>query len=255
MIIRPEQIESLRRAALSAFEEEMVAHSREFTPRLCEVLGDEQLRVALREGIEQARSYGFTNRGTVRLFIELRFLFGSGFDSDCQYPWAAEILSSEDDQMQRAERLYAKTLDYQEKVSGPDAVNTRNALKHLATLIQQPAPQFTPDFDADMLAGMTRVFPQKAAYVGESGLRTLIRIGRAEARKYKFPPVRGEGLLVILMFAFGQGCTDDPLYPWIARTLQDERTIDPAGRAERLEEKSRIWLTHVVERFSKETQK
>lgn len=26
------------------------------------------------------------------------------------------------------------------------------------------------------------------------------------------------------MFSFGHGCTDDPLYPWISRTLRDERT-------------------------------
>jgi hypothetical protein len=94
----------------------------------------------------------------------MRFLFGSGFDTDPQYPWAVEILASEDDQMQRAEQLRAKTIEYQEKVSGPEAVNTRHALKYLATLVEQPAPQSTPDFDADMLARMARVFPQKTAY-------------------------------------------------------------------------------------------
>jgi hypothetical protein len=32
--------------AWQQFEEEMVAHSKDFSPRLCEVIGDEQLRVA-----------------------------------------------------------------------------------------------------------------------------------------------------------------------------------------------------------------
>src|SRR5262245_45441568 len=90
MRIRREQMEAFHTVALAAFEDEMVVHSKEFSPRLCEVIGEEQLRVALRAAMDQAGGYGFTNRGPVRLFIEMRFLFGSAFDTDPQYPWAAK---------------------------------------------------------------------------------------------------------------------------------------------------------------------
>ena len=60
--------------------------------------------------------------------------------------------------------------------------------------------------------------------------------------------MRGEALVVVLMFAFGHGCTDDPLYPWISRTLKDERIVGPAARVERLEKKSITWLEHVLAR-------
>ena len=53
-------------------------------------------------------------------------------------------------------------------------------------------------------------------------------------------------MLIALMFAFGAGCSDDPLYPWIAATLRDPRIISPELRARRLERKSRTWLRHVV---------
>ena len=99
-----------------------------------------------------------------------------------------------------------------------------------------------------MLQEMTRAFPQKAAYVGEEGLLALIQEGRTEARKYGFSTVRGEAMMVVLMFAFGHGCTDDPLYPWISRTLKDERIKDPAARAKRLEKKAVTWLDHVLDR-------
>jgi hypothetical protein len=56
------------------------------------------------------------------------------------------------------------------------------------------------------------------------------------------------------MFAFGHGCTHDPLYPWIARTLKDERIKDPAARAERLEKKAITWLDHVLARPPKGVQ-
>jgi hypothetical protein len=93
---------------------------------------------------------------------------------------------------------------------------------------------------------MTDAFPQKAAYIGEEALTTLIQDGRAEARKFGFTTLRAEALVVVLMFAFGHGCTDDPLYPWISRTLTDERIVSTEARAMRLEKKALKWLDHVL---------
>ena len=247
MLIRSEQMKVFEQDAGRRFEEEMMAHSKTFSPRLCEVIGDEQLRVAVRSAISRADAYGFSNRGPIRLFIEMMFLCGSAFDTDPQYPALGEVLRASYDQMQRAEQIHSGFLDYLERVSGPGAANVHKALKDLLSLIRMP-PTYSNDFVPAMLQEMNRVFPQKAAYVGESGLRALIDEGIAEARQNHFHTVRQKGLLVVLKFAFGHGCTDDPLYPWIARTLNDERTIDPAGRAERLEKKAVIWLEHVVAR-------
>lgn len=54
--------------ALRRFEDEMVVHSKEFTPRLCKVIGDEQLRVALR-----ARQWN----GPTRMDLRIVGPFGS----------------------------------------------------------------------------------------------------------------------------------------------------------------------------------
>ena len=58
----------------------------------------------------------------------------------------------------------------------------------------------------------------------------------------------------MLMLAFGHGCADDPLYPWIARTLQDEAITDGAARATYLEAKALTWLEHVLAYFDKGAQ-
>ena len=248
--IRDQQIETFEQAAMKSFESEMMAHSKEFSPRLCEVLGDEQLRVAIRQAISRASGYGFTYRGSVRLFIEMMFLCGSAFDTDPQYPAIGEVLRAAGHQMQRAEQIHEGFLDYFERVSGTGAANVRKALSELAIFARQPLTFSANDFVPGMLQEMTRVFPQKVAYVGEEALTTLIHEGRTEARKYGFSTVRGEVLIVVLMFAFGHGCTDDPLYPWISRTLKDERIINAAARAKRLEKKALTWLDHVGQSFS-----
>ncbi len=244
--VRARQVNAFKKVALKNFEDEMVAHSKEFSPRLCEILGDQQLRLAIRQAINRANGYGFSYRGPVRLYIEMMFLCGSAFDSDPQYPAIGEILRASGDQMQRAEQIHEGYLDYLANVSGPGAMNVRKALRDLSIFARQPITFSADDFVPGMLQEMNRVFPQKAIYVGEKALTALIDEGRTEARNYGFPTLRGEVLVVVLMFAFGHGCTNDPLYPWISRTLNDERIINPTARANRLERKAFTWLEHVL---------
>ena len=248
MVIRPEQMRAFEQAARRRFEEEMVVHSKSFAPPLCKVIGDEQLRVALRAAIARAEHYGFTNRGPIRLFIDMMFLCGSGLDTDPQYPALGEVLRASGDQMLRAQQIHEGHNDYLKRVSGPGAVNVHKALRDLLTFARTPLTIAPNNLIQGMLREMTRIFPQKTAYVGEAGLRVLIDEGIAEAQRYRFEAARPGALLVVLKFAFGHGCTDDPLYPWIAQTLKDERTVSPAARAERLEEKALTWLQHVVAR-------
>ncbi len=244
--IRQDQTESFRQHHLQTFEDEMVEHCKQVAPVLCKLIGDGQVRLAVNRGIVQAQTYGFANRGPIRLFIELKLLFGSGFDTDPQYPWVSRTLSASDHEMVRAEELREKTLEYQKRVSGPDAANTYEALKKLPALARAPIPFSTQDRVPGMLREMARIFPQKASYLGESALQLLVSKGIAQSEALNFPTPRGELLLVALMFAFGHGCTADPLYPWISRTLHDEKITNPVARAERLEKKALTWLSHVL---------
>jgi hypothetical protein len=252
MIIRKEQVEAFRTAAMRAFENEMVAHLAEFSPPLFKAIKEDQMRVAIRFGIARAAEYGITFQGPVRLYLELMLLFGSHFDSDPQYPWAAEILTDETPQMPRAQRLFEKTQDYRKNIGGPRDDYTLAALRRISAMARQPPPVPPAHLAPAMLQEMARVYPQKSAYVGEAALRQLIESGMTAARSYGFSTPRALVLPVVLMFAFGHGCCDDPLYPWIARTLRDEAITDSEGRAQRLEAKALTWLDRVLAYFDQE---
>jgi len=251
LVIRAEQMDTFKKAALLSFEDEMVAHLAKFSPPLYKTVGEEQMRKAVQLGINQAAKYGFTYRGPVRLYLELTLLFGSYFDTDPQYPWATEILINQDagTQMQRAERIYEITMDYREKVAGPEDDYTLKALKNIAIFAQQP---FTISFDnyiPVMLREIAQIYPQKAIYV--AGLEALIRKGMGGAQRQQFATVRGMALVTLLMLTLGHGCGGDPLYPWIARTLNDDVITDPKVKSERLEKKALTWLEHVMAYFDK----
>jgi hypothetical protein len=246
LVISEQHMAALHRTVAVQFENEMVAHSLQFAPKLARVLGEAQLRRAIGAAIMRAQRHRFSNRGPVRLFIEAMFLFGSAFDDDPQYPWAHAILRDEAQQMVRAQRLYEKVLDYQHKVSGRDGANTRESLRRLAQLSQRP-PALSPGSVEDGLTWeLANVFPEKAAYAGKEALRALVAEGIVAARKAGFVTPRSQLVVVTLMYTFGHGCGDDLLYPWIARTMHDPRIADPAVRADRLERKALTWLAHVL---------
>jgi hypothetical protein len=247
LVIRAEQMEAFDEAARLQFENEMVAHSKQFAPRLCEVLGDAQLRTALRSAIKRSETHGFTKRGPIRLYIEMMFLCGSAFDTDPQYPLLGEILRGSGDEMERAEQIHHASLDYLKNVSGADNVNVRRALAKVHAFAERPVT-FQGAFTEGMLDEITGIFPQKVAYIGKERVQALIDEGIAKAQEYNFTTDRPRALIVALMFSFGHGCTDDPLYPWIGQTLRDERIVDAKARAARLEKKALTWLDHVLAR-------
>ena len=253
LVMRPEQMDIFRKAALGLFEDHVVRHLAEFSPPLFQAVGEGQLRKASRLGIERAAKYGFTNRGPVRLYLELMLLFGSHFDTDPQYPWVAEVLADPDSghQMERAESLYQKSMEYREQVAGPKDAYTLNALRNIAVLAKQPLTLPIDDFAAAMQREISLIYPEKAAYIGGQAISALIRKGMDGARMQRFSTPRGMALVILLMFAMGHGCGSDPLYPWIAQTLRDPAITDPDARAKRLETKALTWLDHVLANLEK----
>jgi len=143
-------------------------------------------------------------------------------------------------------------MDYRHKVAGPDNAYTLEALKNIAFFAKQPLLLSSENFIPAMLQEIANIYPQKAAYVGKEGLEGLIRKGMGDAQRQRFSTVRGVTLVIELMLAFGHGCGSDPLYPWIARTLEDEAIVDPESRAKLLEEKALSWIEYVLAYFDKE---
>ena len=96
LIIRDEQMDTLRNYMQQRFEDLMVVHLNQYFPRQCETLGEENLRRTIRYGIEQASTYAIDVELDVSRYLNLMFTFGRDFDRDRQLPWASSILTRKD---------------------------------------------------------------------------------------------------------------------------------------------------------------
>jgi hypothetical protein len=246
LVLRDQQMQAFAQNAKKQFETETVGHISRFAPRPFEILGEKTIGQIVGLGLERAEKYGFTNRGPVRFYIELMFMFGTDFDTDPQYPWAAEVLSNADPagQTTRADQLYQRTMRYIEMAAGQNLEYEKEALYRVVG--PSPASMTSSGWDATgILTFLKKIYPQKCEYLGDSVLEELVRRGISSAGEYSGSS-RAAMIFAGLMFIFGHGCMKDPQFPWIANTLGREAPGDEDKRMEQLYSKTRIYLENAL---------
>lgn len=223
-----DQVDVFRAATLASFEAAMMQRCAELAPRRAPALGEAGLRVAVHAAVERARHHRLTNRGPVRLFVELSALLGSGFDRDVQLPFAARILAGDGPQSDRADELYAHAVAFLKAVGGPGGRHDHDASMRLrALLAAEPAWDEARDLGAALLTTMAATHPERYARVGEPALRSLVARAADEAAARDLHAPADIAVFAGLMFALGEGCFADPFHPWLAAAVDG---ADPGAR-------------------------
>lgn len=101
--IRDEQNEALEK---DVFERELSARLHELFPDHCRALGESDVTKAIRAGVESARQYAITAPGDVARYVGILFVFGTEFDTQCD--WASAVLA---DAAQRDGTMTIERLD------------------------------------------------------------------------------------------------------------------------------------------------
>lgn len=252
LVIREDQMRALEGVVSSRFEEEMVKHLAEYAPKLFELRGESCFRQLIRAGMQRAKErYDITNRGPLRLYIELMVALGWDFDTDPQFPWAQWVLNDpeQDDQMTRADQLYREAVAYMNIVLGPQneyAIAAMRRLGEAYRLIQRLIPS---DMETQFLDGMYEFYPERSAYAGEAQLGKLIEEAIQCAERYEMSSAQAGGLVTMLFFSVGHGAATDPLYPWIGDTLTPPEHSKEDVRTERLLAKTRAYFDATLRHF------
>lgn len=232
--IKAKNLTAFEQQAADTYLAELLQHCRLFAPQLSQALTDTELRTAVQDGMVRARAHGFDQRGTVRFYVDVMIVLGSDFDTDPQFPWAAEILADEGYRtpMDRAEALHARLLAHVAEVDGRDNVHAREALADLAALVRRGAPLYRDSFEDDVLRLLAQIHPRKVEVSGEAAIRRLIAAGIARTERQE---LRHALPTIALMVAFGHRFDADPWLPWIARAVRERNSITSEQATEWLE--------------------
>ena len=236
---------ALEGAQTGLFADELVAHIQGFAPTLFASMGNDAVRTTVSMGLKNALGYGFTLRGPARFYVEAMFMLGSFFDTDPQYRGITQALFDKDDtgEMDRADRLYEKVMDFVGTTSGPQHEYEKLALSRAAQARYENVISFAQRPASDLVGVLFRIYPEKAQYIGEAAVSALVEKAYAIAANRGPSWATGGALFAGLMFAFGHGCFSDPQYPWIAGALEKAESRNAASVAfEPLFQKFSIYL-------------
>ncbi len=249
LIIREEQMEIFEQVALRNFENDMIDHLKDFSPDHCRVLKNDGVRKVIQLGVEKAETYGFTDRGPVKFYVEMMFMLGSYFDTDPQYPWAGRILTDEaiEQQTERADRLFDHSMDVVEKISGSGREYAIRSLQRASQLGFKELCRVEINLKASILSRMRLNFPQKCQVLGDPALNKLIEQGREMAKDYSITSNAGVICFSWIMFFLGHEFARDPLYPWCESILENEELEDPFKSMETLYSKFITYISKAIE--------
>lgn len=243
--VRKEQIDVFKQAAVCSFEDRMVEHMKRFSPKHSNILDDSEIRECIRQAWEKAESYEFKSERSIRLYIEMSFMLGSGFDADPQMPWVAEMLANQfiSDETGRIDRLYDKAWEYVEcnlaDYSSPSGeVDPKRFIEQIRQL-RQESEQVLPEsavsqFCERTIGRLRRTFPHKCEYLGEPTLRRLISYSLELAHSHGITTERGYSFFIAMSFILGSGFDRDPQLPWVSAILNDQRITDQNNRVDQL---------------------
>ncbi|MDS4026630.1 MAG: hypothetical protein RKO25_06565 [Candidatus Contendobacter sp.] len=240
LVMREAQMTTFEQAAVHNFENRLLEHLKEFFPKHCEILGDEQVRKVIRLGIERAEQYEVVSERDLYLYVGLMFMLGSYFDEDPQLPWAGKILKDEDivDPSDRIDRLHDRAMAFLNEAAGQESQYEERALRKVCELPASALARTGEDrelsFGDYMLKLLYALFPEKYQAVGDPAIRQLVRQGYQSARGYQLTDEKGIATYINLMFILGGGFDNDPQYPWVATLLHGKSQLGPLMKGETL---------------------
>ncbi|QEL15770.1 hypothetical protein [Limnoglobus roseus] len=233
--IRPEQYETFEKKAHQDFEDELVAHLKQFSPKHAAGVGDEGLRKLIRTGLRNARHYGFKCRGSLRFYVECQVMFGHEFHADPLLPWAGREFGKKGwgDELARADAIHAVAMEYRKAVVGEkDAIE----LAAIRRLVKKPPVEWVggDPSDATTRQILGDLYPEKIAQAPPDAVSAVVARGKQAAATNQLPAVGGGRVMAGLMVAFGHGVLADPQFPWIMANLAQTRGQSPEDRLKSL---------------------
>lgn len=222
----------LRDVALNRFAKHLADSCAARFPALMDTVPPQTRFDFAQTCLAQARNLGMTKKAPATVWTEMCCLFGIGLVSDPQY--AAIVRSVQGvqptTQMQVAQGLYDWTCAFQTQAMGQQNACFKAALARIPDVLDAPKTLAPASF-------LAHIWPEKCSFLGQKAVDDLIAVVAQQSSDLPILTLRQQRAYLALTFFLGHDCRQDPLFPWIGKSLADQS--DPGGR---LVSRALIWL-------------
>ncbi|AZS50192.1 hypothetical protein DM558_05110 [Entomomonas moraniae] len=231
MSISNQQMHQLKNNLLDDYLKELMTLLQPDFGQWQQSIGEDNFYHALKQGVEDAKTEGFSQRGPVKLYINLQLLLGSGFAIDPQYAGLTEewqrLKTQHVSQLEQADTLHQELTPYFDQVLGEQNNALLNHLKRLQQLNLNELGVYKETYKPDLHALLYELYPEKYQQLGKETMTQVIIKGTEKAYyQYHFEQPSHSALLVTACFSLGHQFDQDPFLPWFSQT-QEHNPINP----------------------------
>jgi hypothetical protein len=221
LVIRQQQIDVFRIQPRLRFESDMSVYLKRYFPFEA---ANADLERWVQTGLDKAALNGFLTHQESALYLALMSILGAGFEDDVQIPWAKDISGPNGQSLDRITHVYDRAVQYLDAIGGPKCswlarAKLRVRKQDMTVLDQGVHPRALAGRIRELLV---RLYPQKAAVVGEKALQQLVKSAIARAQARGATSARPALISAVHMFFLGSAYEQDPCYPWTGATLAHE---------------------------------
>ena len=212
--IKNEQMLTMSNLIFDRFIDEVASYCDIEYPNLSKQHGEEQLKKNLKTLIEQGIDYGFTIRGSCRYYIDLSFIFGTGFATDPQYTWILDTYKKDEKipEIERVDTLWATVNRYLKDITGENGAYDLAAIQAIENLNFDLFHAQTDHFDSLLMDILQRTYQGKAPYMSTQALVAFVQYGLNKSKnEYALEDKLSCSLFVLLMYFYGHEFDRDPL--------------------------------------------
>lgn len=193
------QVDFLKNIAIEKYIDEIMDHWESNFPGFILLQKDKDIKSYINQGISIAKKYGYTQRGSVRLYIDMMIMFGVNFERDPLFQWLIEKEKSS--QIERSVKSHMLLTGYFEKVYGDNGCFFKESINNFKEFSEKYLPVKIDITNKELHEMLKYIYPQRYDFVGTDAIDNLIFL--SESKKYKLKHSRHRSYLVIIMFLFG----------------------------------------------------
>lgn len=197
------QVEILKEISYEKFVIEVMSHWKTAFPSIL-LRGDERIFYRyIREGIVLANKYGYSQRGPVRLYLDLMIISGVNFEKDPLFQWMNTEKGLSTSQIESSVYLHSKLRDYIDAVYGKNNVFINESKVRFKELNSKNLPVGANGDKHEVHELLKCIHPQRYNFSGFDAIESLIYISSEYCDRYKLKNERHRSYVTLIMFLFG----------------------------------------------------
>ncbi|CBA30531.1 hypothetical protein ACMSX5_003873 [Cronobacter turicensis] len=198
------QVDLLKRMSFDSYVSELTEHAQSVLPGLISSVRLEDVRTYIEQGILFAQKMGYTQRGPVRLYIDMMLMFGANFGKDPLYQWlTGECRENHLTQIEKSMILYSRLDKYIKVVYGDDGFFFKESYDRFRFFSMERF-SVSSKYNHALLRNILReIYPQRFDFIGINSISKFTDLAEQHCDFLKLKRCKQKIYFIIVMFLFG----------------------------------------------------